>query len=440
MDNSNIIQNENNPDTDNNFQLETYKNTFQLDLIEKIMAFAIWPIAFIYVSSFWEYGTTYKILFGISVASFLAVGEAMYWKRKRTFESTLLFCLTLMCLFGSLFDLCEDVFNLDDGVWSSGLCVFFTHLFATYWILCRSDRLAEGQTSHMFLWDGITGFFVMTFKNMHLSIYTMINTVKSKKNINAINIFFGILAAFVGFILLVIALAFLNNSDLRYSYMLEIIFKTFFDIIDFALFWKIVFTVFFASYFYGLIGGCYRESSERVRNRGNYIKKILNALKKVPSPVWVVTIALFSIFYVLYFVVQGSYLFDAFYLKLPAEFTYSEYARHGFGDMCGVMIVNFIVLWIATRTSNKMNLGIKIACVALTIESILFSIIAFLKLFMYIRAYDYGFTPLRLQSGWLICVLFLACICTLISLLAEKKTARIWFLASASSLAALCIL
>ena len=135
--------------------------------------------------------------------------------------------------------------------------------------------------------------------------------------------------------------------------------------------------------------------------------------------------------------VLNANMFNAFIMKLPQEFTYSEYARQGFGDMCGVMVINFILLWLATRTSATKLTAVKVACAVLDLESMAFALIAFLKIFMYIDAY--GFTPLRFQSIWAAAVLFFACICAMISMLSGKKTARIWFFVSASSLAGLCM-
>jgi hypothetical protein len=134
---------------------------------------------------------------------------------------------------------------------------------------------------------------------------------------------------------------------------------------------------------------------------------------------------------------QGSYLWGAFAMKLPEGFTYSEYARKGFGEMCGVMVVNFILLWLSTRTAETYKTPVKIACTVLNAESMIFALIAFLKIFMYI--YQYGFTPLRLESIWAATVLFLACVAAGVNMLTEKKTARIWFYVSALSLAGLCL-
>ena len=162
--------------------------------------------------------------------------------------------------------------------------------------------------------------------------------------------------------------------------------------------------------------------------------KLLERIKKVPAVVWFVFILLFSVFYVLFFVLQYPYFINAFRLELPEGFNYSQYAVQGLMELLGIMIVNFLLLWLATRTSKKSPL-IKAGGTILLLETLLFAVIDFLKIYMYLRVY--GFTPLRLQGIWLTTVLTFATVCMLISLLSGKKTARIWFIGSAVTLVAL---
>ena len=65
----------------------------------------------------------------------------------------------------------------------------------------------------------------------------------------------------------------------------------------------------------------------------------------------------------------------------------------------------------------------------------LFAVIAFSKLLLYISCF--GFTPLRLQSSWLVCVLFIGCVCAVYSLLSGKKSFRVWMMFGAVTLALL---
>ena len=148
--------------------------------------------------------------------------------------------------------------------------------------------------------------------------------------------------------------------------------------------------------------------------------------------------ALFCLLYLLFFVVQARYLFGAFTRSLPEGFIVSEYARQGFFELCKVMAVNFVLLWLVTRLSAKPlreNRAGTALCVILLAESMLFAVIAFSKLLLYISCF--GFTPRRLQSSWLVCVLFFGCLCAGYSLLRGKKSFRAWMIFGAVSLALL---
>lgn len=414
---------------------------FTTDIIERVMACVMWPVAYIY-SIYFTYSSSLerRISFGIFIVLFVVMAEIFYFKRKRTVENWIFLTLAAITTVTSVFGI--------GRVWDIDAKMFFTHLFVVYWVLSRSNRLAEGETSHMFLWDGISGFFVMTFKNMHLNIGSIITIFSGRKKTagKKKNVWGAIIGSVIGIILLCIAVGMLKNADENFKNLMNTISDFFkikweFDVIVRQV-GRFMVTLFVANYLYGLLGGCYRESSEQVAQRGNNIKDFIVRLRKIPAIVWVILIGMFSIFYLLFFGLQGSYLFDAFSMTLPTQYTFSEYARKGFGDMCGVMIVNFIVTWLTMRTSviddkGGMGKAVKIASAVLTVESIFFAVIAMLKLLMYIDAY--GFTPLRLQSVWLVVVLTFACICILISMFSGKKTAKYWFIGSAATLAVLCI-
>ena len=448
--------NENYPDDQfKNDQQNNYDQTvpeaapavFSTGIIEKIMSIAVFPICFIYSYLFIndidtgyineaapEYMmkliNTRNTMFGIFVILFLVMGEIFYWKRKRSWEST---AMMIFVILGAV-SVCFSV----GSVWDTGVKIFFTHLFGVYWVLCRSGRLAKGETSNLLPWDGITGFFVMPCKNWPLNVRTIITIFRDKKKRKAnVTTLIVILASIVGIILFLIAMSFLRNADAGFNSAMTAISDIFIFDIDFDIIPRLFITVFFATWMYGLFGGCYRETEAQVRNRGDLVMGFIEKLRKVPDLVWIIFIGLFSVFYILFFVIQGKYLFNAFIMKLPQEFTYSQYARQGFGDMCKVVVVNFILLWLATRTSVSNSKASKTACAVLTLESMLFALIGFLKIAMYINAY--GFTPLRFQSIWAATVLFFACICFMINMLSGKKTMRIWFYVSAASLAVLCM-
>ena len=132
--------------------------------------------------------------------------------------------------------------------------------------------------------------------------------------------------------------------------------------------------------------------------------------------------AVFSAVYLAFFGLQASYLFGAFTRTLPEGYTVAEYARQGFFSLCRVMAVNFALLWLVTRSCAqpvREKRSVLLLCTGILAESLLFAVIAASKLYLYISSF--GFTPLRLQSAWLIVVLFAGCACALYALWGGKK-------------------
>lgn len=401
------------------------KLKFETGKKEKIIAVLMYFSAYVYCSAFFETGVVSQILFGIFIGAFLVLGEVLFWEKRRSAESIIFFAAVIIIGVAGCFEIGQ--------VWETPAKIFFLHLFAVYWVLLRSECLAEGKTSHLFLWDGINGFIVMPFKNFFLGIRTVATIFKGGKKRN-IKILLSVLASIIGLALFIFAMILLKESDSNFAAMMG-----FLDINwDFQYIIRAVISLFIASYLYGLLGGCYRAKEEEIKKPGVKINETISRLNKIPGAVWLVFIGLFSVFYIIFFILQGSYMLNAFAMLLPEKFTFSQYARKGFGEMCVVMIINLILMWLASRTSEKKGRLYKIFGTVLIGESLIFALIAFLKILMYIRAY--GFTPLRLQSVWLVLVLSYACVCILITIFSGKKTARIWFTGSASALAVLTLI
>ncbi len=142
----------------------------------------------------------------------------------------------------------------------------------------------------------------------------------------------------------------------------------------------------------------------------------------------------FVLLYALYFGVQLEYFLGAFWGELPAHFTFSEYARKGYFELCQLMTLNFTVLALAAKCSTvplRKTKALKTAAVVLLISSLLFAATAFAKLGLYISAY--GITELRMLSCWGVSVLCVAVALALASIhRARPVFAKLMYVACAS--------
>ena len=370
------------------------------------------------------------------VLGFVGLTELLYRQSKRPRESWVwLGCMGVITL-GILLD--------REGVWDQGLHCLFLHLAAVWWVLSRSGRLSEGKSGHLLPLDGLHGFVIFPFKHFYLRIRTVIYAVglplRNRRKVKGITLLWSMLALLVALSLFALAVSLLSEADAGFNKLIGRV-GDWFRFGDRAYFYRFLFSLPVGQYLFGLLAGAGREEPERLRQRGEELCRWLERLRKVPNLVWAVLTGAFCLLYLLFFAVQSRYLFGAFTRSLPEGFIVSEYARQGFFELCRVMGINFVLLWLVTRVSRRPvreNRPTLILCLILLAESLLFAVVAFSKLALYIDCF--GFTPLRLQSTWLVCVLFAGCLAALWTLLTGKKSFRAWLMFSALSLSFLCLL
>ena len=280
---------------------------------------------------------------------------------------------------------------------------------------------------------------IIPFKNFFLRIRCVLFALKPKKErkVNAGAVAAAVLAAFVVLVLLVMAMTQLSAADDTFSSLLEGLRDALTLDLDQVWFYRFLLSLPVGAYVFGLLAGLGRETPETMRGRGTSAETALPKLRVVPEAVWLAALGVFSALYLAFFFVQGRYLFGAFTRTLPESFTVAEYARQGFFELCRVMAINFTLFWLVSRTARRESKPVRWMTAALLIESMLFAVVALSKLVLYIDCF--GFTPKRLQSTWLVCVLLFGSACALYTHLTGKKSMRVWMIFGAVTLSLLCI-
>ena len=394
---------------------------------ELIGALLSYVAAYFYVIQFDHSDTYWPVL--VPAAFLIGLTMVMNKGRKATAESWIWFgclCLSVVCY----------TFNLG-RVWERVHTALFMHGFGVWWILSRSGLLMEPDRFNLFPSNVLTGFILLPFRNLFLRIRTIAGSVRQfilkrgKIRING-----WLVPAFILCILLFWnATRLLGKADALFGEKLSEFARVFrfdlgVDFYDFLI--RLFFSIPVGCFLFGLIAGAGRADRERLEKRKQSVDTFLERIRRIPPVFWEAAIVLFSVLYLAFFILQGSYLFGAFTGKLPEGFIVSKYARQGFFELCRIMAVNAVLLWLTTRLSTVSGVRerrLKIFCLVLLLESILFSVVAFSKLALYISIY--GFTPLRLQSSWLVCVLFAGCVLWIVHLFTAKRVFRIWLIFSA---------
>ncbi len=147
-----------------------------------------------------------------------------------------------------------------------------------------------------------------------------------------------------------------------------------------------------------------------IRKRMHKEREKTSAAQKGIDSLFVNTVlSVVSIVYLLFIITQFSYIFNSFAGLLPSEYTYSEYARRGFGEMCMICVINFAVIAISMAKTARDEKGelpftTRLLSVFICGFSIFLVIVAIAKMFMYIQ--NYGLTFYRLGPSIFMLFLF----------------------------------
>lgn len=161
---------------------------------------------------------------------------------------------------------------------------------------------------------------------------------------------------------------------------------------------RVIFALAVAMLFYSFI---FRKAfAEKAYNDAPYKRALAGA---GTSAALIILIAIYAVFAVL----QFSYLTGI--AGLPPDLTYSEYAVHGFSELCTVSAINLAVFAVCVTFSENTR-SVRALLAALLGATVLLIASAAVRLVMYVDAY--GLTVLRILSFWFMgCLLVLSALC-----------------------------
>jgi len=398
---------------------------------ELLTALFSYVIGYLYIKGVFQTSPT---LFLVFAAVFTATALVFYRSRLRQAEHWIWLGCMWLCI------LCE--FFGRNQVWKD-YYLLFVHAFAIYWVLSLSGRLINGASSEFLPMDALNGAVLIPFFHFFTFFRTRvlfwgIRQLRDKKSFHLTGFAAGLAAVLLASVLFCSAGELLSQADANFGAFLTSLLPTVDSLWMMNLLSTLLLSIPVGAYLNGLIAGCDRVTDDSLAAKKNGILSFFSRIRCVSNTVWTILLCAFALLYLVFFGFQGSYFFGAFSRTLPEHFTVAEYARQGFFELCKIMALNFALLWLVYASSKitvQEHLPGKILCSVLLSESVLFAVTALSKLILYIDCF--GFTPLRLQSFWLICVLLLGCVLSLISLWTQKKTVRSWIFFTGISLALL---
>lgn len=171
---------------------------------------------------------------------------------------------------------------------------------------------------------------------------------------------------------------------------------------------SLIFAIPIGMYIFGTFVSSSRNRCENVL-KAETCKRVVGSLKIAPPLTVIASVMPLIFIYVIFFISQWKYYVSAFLGNLPDDFSYAEYAREGFFQLCTVSAINFVVILFITLFMQKKKKSHTAALRVLTVVYSLLTLIlmatAVSKMIMYINYY--GLTQKRVYATWFMVLLAL---------------------------------
>lgn len=311
------------------------------------------------------------------------------------------------------------------GTYSSGAMRFFTgfgqwmmmHFTAAYWALSAGGRLLkEGRTSNWLFFDALNAAFVVPWGNFfrlpaalfwgarQALAHRKVRRTSLAQRRRVLSVLGGVLIALV---CLCFVLPLLMQADAGFAALFR-------DVEDWMSHWMnglsrrlldgvsfghVVLSVPVALYLYAIVYG-----SVRGRRTSLYDKRevcaVQRGVRQLSRTTVVTALGILALVYVLFIALQANHLFGAFFGRLAEGFSYAEYARQGFFELCRVAAINIGILLaanLASRAPMEENRMLRICNSVLSVLTLLLIATAASKMALYIQAY--GLTVKRVFAS-----------------------------------------
>ncbi len=301
-------------------------------------------------------------------------------------------------------------------LFSAGLLLFENPLIQTllfayvmlsflYWFFCTAGNRQEAGIGEMFPFDLLKSVLVIPFGAFGALFGACTSALTRSTTGKKLLLILGGTA--IAVVPTVIVFRLLISADGAFQNLTDTLFSDLLAEMPRHIFY-FCFGIPAAMYLFGMLYGnlCRPRADILTREQCDSTR---GALRFVPTAFTCAAITPVILVYVLFFVSQTSYFLSAFSGIRPADITYADYARRGFFELCGVAVINLIILVVAEiftrRNGEKRSPAVKVYGITLSVCTLALIAIALSKMVMYIDAY--GLTLLRVYTTWFMILLAL---------------------------------
>jgi hypothetical protein len=323
------------------------------------------------------------------------------------------------------------VFVISGAEWVRLLTLLFEILAATYWFVSAFGCRAEARIGDFLPFDMIKAFFVHPFSSFFAQPRFAVSALKSTKTGRRVfHIIIGLALAVIPGAIITAMLVFADDA---FENLINLLYDSFlWSVAANLLYFVIGLPV--AMYIFGvMISASSRKCSKMLTKES--CGRVMRAVGFVPPAVVYTTLTVILVIYALFFVAQSSYFLSAFASLKPEGFTYADYARRGFFELCRVATINAVLVLLSElfvlrapkngevdsageAATSKPLTGLRVYNILMGLSTLILIAVAAAKLCLYIE--NYGLTPARVKAAWFMLLLTSAFIFLIIRQLAPK--------------------
>lgn len=278
--------------------------------------------------------------------------------------------------------------------------VMFVYILITYFIYNTSQGNVS-LSDYCFV-DILFTVFKAPFKSFGKAIKIMKSVpFEIRKLQNIRYVFLGLLLAIPS---VMIVLPLLMNSDDNMKRIFENLFSGIyfnFDIYESII--RFLFSVAAGSLIFSLM---YTNKKADTPDRDEQKYKI-DRMEFFDPLVMCAMVIPVCVLYAIFFVSQLNYFISGFFNTLPEQFSYSDYARQGFFELCEIAVVNFLIIiftnFLVRKPEDTIPKKLKVCIIVLSVFTEILIATAMSKMIMYIS--EYGFTHRRVYTTWFMMLL-----------------------------------
>lgn len=278
--------------------------------------------------------------------------------------------------------------------WALAYCLaaYCYFLYAAF-----GNRVEKGFSDYVYI-DFIKALFLLPFCSLGAIFTAFANRSTRKASWLLLKVVIGIGIAVIPTSIVLVLLSY----DSGFMDILRDIFS--FDFSNVVRTFRSLFlTLPLAMYGFGLYASSEKKTLHD-KMSADACRRGLDKVKILPQLTAVIAVLPLLFLYVVFFISQWKYYVSGFTGVLPDNFSYAQYARRGFFELCAVAVINLLlitaIVFFIKRRNGRATFVSKMVATLFCLCTLVLISTAVAKLVMYIDYY--GLTQKRIYALWLI--------------------------------------